>query len=392
MLQTAKPTTVPDPDRARASTSSSPARQRLESLDAFRGATIAAMLLVNNPGTGRAVYAPLRHAEWHGWTFTDLIFPFFLWIVGVAMTLSFEKRLGSGDARGMLLRHALRRSAVIFALGLLLAAVPRFDLGGLRIPGVLQRIAVCYLAATVIYLWTGIRGQILWTAALLGGYWALMRLVPVPGYGRGVLDVDGNFAHYVDSILLRGHMLAARTWDPEGVVSTLPSIATTLFGILTGHILRSRRGAPERTVWIFLSGNVLIVAGLVMDAWLPINKNLWTSSFSVFMAGMAASVFAGCYWLIDVQGLRRWAKPFTIYGMNAIAVYVMAGLLARLLGYATVAAGAGSAITLKEYLFQRVFAPLAQPVNASLLFAFCFVLIFFGIAYLMYRFKWFIKV
>ncbi len=393
MAQTLNPAAAPVPAEGETGTRAPAPRtkQRLESLDVFRGATIAAMLLVNNPGTGDAVYPPLRHAEWHGWTFTDLIFPFFLWIVGVAMTFSFAKRLACGDGRGTLLLHALRRSAVIFALGLFLAAVPRFDPGTIRIPGVLQRIAVCYLVATVIYLWSGVRGQILSTAALLGGYWIVMRFVPVPGHGAGALDVDGNFAHYVDSMLLRGHMWASNTWDPEGIVSTLPAIATTLLGILTGHILRARRSAPEKTAWIFLVGNALIVAGLAMDAWLPINKNLWTSSFSVFMAGMAASVFAACYWLVDVQGLRRWAKPFAIYGMNAIALYVMAGLLAKLLAYVRVSAGAGPALTLKAYLFSRLFAPLAAPVNASLLFGLCFVLIFFLIACLMYHFKWFYK-
>ncbi len=366
---------------------------RLESLDVFRGATIAAMMLVNNPGSGKAVYPPLRHAEWHGWTFTDLVFPFFLWIVGVAMTLSFARRTGRGEDRTRLLLHAVRRSTIIFALGLLLAAFPFFDLDTLRIPGVLQRIAVCYFVATLIFLHTGVRGQVGWTFVLLIVYWALIRFAPVPGYGAGVLEKEGNFAQYVDNLYLKGHMwVATKTWDPEGIVSTLPAIATTLFGILTGHMLRTRWSAGEKAAWLFVSGNVLIVAGLLLDSWLPINKNLWTSSFAIFMAGMAGSVFAFCFWIVDGKGFRKWTRPLAIYGMNAIAVYVLAGMLARTVGSIEVAGGTGPAITLKEYIFQAVFAPLASPVNASLLYAFCFVLILYAVAWFMYWRKWFIRI
>jgi len=366
---------------------------RLESLDVFRGATIAAMMLVNNPGTWEAVYPPLRHAEWHGWTFTDLIFPFFLWIVGVAMTLSFAKRVARGESKSRLVLHALRRSAVIFALGLFLAGYPFFSLSTLRIPGVLQRIAVCYLIATLIFLYNGVRWQIAWTAVFLAVYWVLMKLVPVPGYGAGNLDKVGNFAQYVDSLFLSGHMWAAtKIWDPEGIVSTLPAVSTTLFGILTGHLLRARWSSEERTAWMFVSGNVLIVAGLALGMWLPINKNLWTSSFAVFMAGMALSTFAFCYWVVDVRGCRKWAKPFSIYGMNAIAVYVLAGVLARTLGLIKLSSEGGNTITLKEWIFRMFFAPLASPVNASLLYALCFVLVLYGMAWVMYRRRWFIKI
>ncbi len=366
---------------------------RLESLDVFRGATIAAMMLVNNPGTSEAVYPPLRHAEWHGWTFTDLVFPFFLWIVGVAMTLSFAKRIARGEDRARLLRHTARRSVVIFALGLFLAGFPFFDLATLRIPGVLQRIAVCYFVASLIFLYTGVRGQLACTFVLLAIYWVLMRFAPVPGYGAGVLEKEGNFAQYVDIHFFRGHMWAAtKTWDPEGIVSTLPAIATTLFGIFTGHMLMTRWSAEEKTAWMFVAGNVLIVAGLSLDPWLPINKNLWTSSFTVLMAGMAMSVFAFCYWIVDVKGYRKWSRPLAIYGMNAIAVYVLAGMLARTVNIIKVAGQDGGTITLKEWVFQAVFAPLASPVNASLLYATCFVLILYAAAWFMYGRKWFIRI
>ncbi|MGA2436359.1 MAG: DUF5009 domain-containing protein [Bryobacteraceae bacterium] len=365
---------------------------RLVSLDVFRGATIAGMILVNNPGSWGAIYPPLEHAEWNGWTPTDLVFPFFLWIAGVAMTLSFAKRVERGDDRRKLFLHTLRRAAMIFALGLFLNAFPFFHLATLRIPGVLQRIAVCYLIAAAIFLRTSWRGQVAWIAGLLAGYWVLMTLVPVPGYGAGFLGKEGNFAQYIDSLILKGHMWGqTRIWDPEGIVSTLPAIATTLFGILTGHLLRSSRSAPEKATWMFFSGNVLLFAGLVMNWWLPINKNLWTSSFSVFMAGMALIVFAVCYWLVDVQGYRKWARPFEIYGMNAIAVYVLSGVLARLLDVIMVS-GASEPQSLQGYLFEHLFAPLASPLNASLLWALAYVGLLYGIAYFLYRKKWFVKI
>jgi predicted acyltransferase len=362
---------------------------RQVSLDVFRGATIASMILVNNPGNWGAVYAPLRHAEWNGWTFTDLVFPFFLWIVGVAMALSFAKRVERGDSRGRLFLHVLRRSAIIFGLGLLLNGPPAFDPATWRIPGVLQRIAVCYLIAAAIFLLSSWRGQVLWIAGLLAGYWMLMTLVPVPGLGPGWLEKGANLAQYVDQHVLGRHMWAQTgTWDPEGIVSTLPAIATVLFGSLAGHLLRSARGAEEKTAWMFFSGNALIVAGLVMNVWLPINKNLWTSSYSVFMAGMAASVFACCYWLVDVKGYRAWGKPFAIYGMNAITVYVLAGALEAALFTIQVSPH----VSLQGFLFQHIFAPLASPVNASLLWAVCFVLAIYAVAWFMYRRNWFWKV
>jgi len=226
---------------------------RLSSLDVFRGATIASMMLVNNPGNWNAVYPPLRHSAWHGWTFTDTIFPFFLWIAGVSMTFSFAKRLERNDRRARLLTHTLQRAATIFLLGLFLNLFPLFQFSTVRIPGVLQRIAVCYLIAGAIFLYTSLRGQIVWTASLLLVYCALMKLAPVPGFGAGILEREGNFAQYVDQMVLSGHMWAStRTWDPEGIVSTLPAIATILFGILTGHLLRSRVTPESKTAWLMV--------------------------------------------------------------------------------------------------------------------------------------------
>jgi predicted acyltransferase len=370
--------------------------QRLLSLDVFRGATIAGMMLVNNPGDWGHVYAPFLHAKWHGWTFTDLIFPFFLWIVGVAMTLSFAKRRERGDSSSKLLIHALRRAAIIFGLGLFLNGFPYYDFSIIRIPGVLQRIAICYLIGSIIFLYASTRWQIVWTGVFLALYWLLVAIIPVPGYGAGVLEPTGNLAWYIDSQVLAGH-----TWrgapvpgfDPEGIFSTLPAISTLLFGILTGHMLRMQKSPEERTSWMFVVACLLLFAGVVMDNWLPINKNLWTSTYSVFMAGMALLVFAWCYWIIDVRGYKRGMKPFAIYGMNAITVFVLAGVVGRLMGLITVGTTPeGNAVSLKTWIYNTLFTPIAGPYNASLLFALAFVLFLYAIAYVMYRKNWILRV
>ena len=375
---------------------------RLVSLDAFRGATIAAMLLVNNPGSWSDVYTQLDHAKWNGWTFTDLIFPFFLWIVGVSMTLSFSRRLEQGADRKELFRHVLVRAAIIFGLGLFLATFPfgllpthHFSLAKVRIPGVLQRIAVCYAFAGAIGLRMGWRGQLGWTVGLLGAYWLMVMLIPVPGYGAGVLEPTGSLAWWVDS-----HVLAGHTWsgapvpgfDPEGIVSTLPAIATALFGLLAGHVLLLPASDKKKTWWLLAGGALLVALGSLMNRWLPINKNLWTSSYAVFMAGGAAIVMAVFYWLIEVCGWRRWATPCVIYGMNAIVMFVLAGVVGRLLILIAWTGADGSTITLKGFIYQNCFAPLASPINASLLFAIAFVLAFFVVAWAMWRKRWFVKI
>ena len=367
--------------------------RRLLSLDVFRGATIAGMMLVNNPGTSSAVYPALRHSAWHGWTFTDTIFPFFLWIAGVSMTLSFAKRMERKDSRVRLLMHTIQRGATIFLLGFALNLFPLFQFSTVRIPGVLQRIGVCYIIAGAIFLFTRVRGQILWTAGLLIGYCALMKLVPVPGFGAGVLEKEGNFAQYIDQLVLSGHMWASsKTWDPEGIVSTLPAIATVLFGILTGHLLRARLNAESKVAWLMVMGTLLMGAGLVWAWWLPINKPLWTSSYSLFMAGMAANVFGCCYWLVDIKGYQRWSQPLAVYGMNAITVYVLAAGLAKLSSLIKVTGIDGNQITAGKWVFEHFYAPLASPVHASLLYALTYVAIFYGVSWFMYRLKWFVRV
>jgi predicted acyltransferase len=369
-----------------------PKRERLVSLDAFRGATMALMVLVNDPGDGRHTYGPLTHSAWNGWTVTDAVFPSFLWIVGVAITLSIANRVASGHSKPKLLMQIARRAAVLYALGLLIYAYPAFDLSTQRILGVLQRIAICYLIASAIYLTTSWRGQLAWIVGLLSSYWLMMKLVPVPHYGAGHLDVERNFAHYVDALLLGHHNYAStKTWDPEGIVSTLPSIATTLFGILAGHLLRLRKTLAERVTWMFCAGNVLIAVALICDIWLPINKKLWTSSFSMFMAGLDFVIFAIFVWLIDGLGYKRVVKPLVIMGMNAIAIYMASEILAEVLDAIHWRSGAET-VDLRGWMFHHLFAPLASPMNASLLYAVAYTLLMFVLAYGLYRRGWFLKV
>jgi len=366
--------------------------QRLVSLDAFRGATMALMVLVNTPGDGEHVYGPLRHAEWNGWTPTDVVFPSFMWIVGVALTLSLGRRIAAGVSRAQLLTQAFRRALILYMLGLLVYAFPDFNLSTQRLLGVLQRIAICYFIAVAIYLFTRIRGQIVWIVSLLAGYWLLMALVPVPGYGAGRLDVEGNLAHYIDRLVLGAHNYAqTKTWDPEGIVSTLPAIATVLFGIMAGHILRLERTLARRTAWLLAMGGILIVAGLICNTWLPINKKLWTSSFALFMAGLDFVIFAIMLWWVDVRGHVRFVKPVVIMGMNAIMVYLVSELLEVLLNALQFSSG-GHTVSARDWLFNTLFAPLASPINASLIYAIAYTLLMYVIAYVMYRRRWFVRV
>ncbi len=304
--------------------------QRRVSLDAFRGLTMALMVLVNNPGSGSDSYGQLRHSEWHGWTLTDTVFPSFLWIMGVAITLSMGRRLAKGASRSQLLRHASRRALILFCLGLAVYAFPHFNLETQRILGVLQRIAICFLAASAIFLYANVRGQVCWLAGLLGAYWLLMTLVPVPGYGAGRLDVQGNLAHYVDRLVLGRHDYApAGDWDPEGIISTLPAIATTIFGLLAGRLLAMERSLAGRVFRLFLLGCLLLAGGWICNYWMPINKKLWTDSFCLFMAGLDCAAYAIFVCLVDGLGWRTAVRPLKILGMNAIAIYMLSEFAAE---------------------------------------------------------------
>ena len=360
--------------------------QRLRSLDAFRGLTIVAMILVNNPGTWSDVYAPMRHAAWNGCTPTDLIFPFFLFIIGVAIAFSFDQRRGRGAGRADLLASIARRTVLIFALGIFLNGFPLFDWSVLRIPGVLQRVALCYCAASLVALALGVHGQCVSALLLVVGYWAVTALAPGDG-----LTPETTLAARVDDALLHAHLLHDG-WDPEGVLSSFPAVATTLVGVLAGHWLRSSRDAAERVAGLALVGGTLTMLGVLINRWCPINKSLWSAAYVVFTAGVALSGLALCYWLIDVRGYRRWATPFVIYGMNPIVAYVLSTLVAKEMLLWRVARADGSTLDLQRYLFETIFLPLARPTNASLLYAVAYVLVWLGVAVLLYRNRVLIKI
>ena len=364
---------------------------RLLSLDVFRGITIAGMTLVNNPGTWGAVYPPLQHAEWNGWTPTDLVFPFFLFIVGVSITLSLTRQIEKGSKQRDLILKIVRRSLVIFGLGLVIYGFPYYNLSTQRIPGVLQRIAVCFLIASIIFLKTGWKGQAAIATALLLLYWLIMMAVPAPGYAAGDLSKEGNLAAYVDRLLMPGHLWTP-IYDPEGLLSTMPAIATALFGVLAGRWIMSRREPMEKAAGLFVAGAFAIFIGWAWGALFPINKALWTSSYTVFTAGMALQFLALCYWLVDIKGYKRWAMPFVAFGVNAIIVYVLSSLMEVALDLPLLKNADGSAEGVKEYLFNHFFATWASPINASLLWALTYVLFWWVFAYVLYKRRIFVKV
>jgi predicted acyltransferase len=358
---------------------------------------MAMMVVVNNPGDWGNVYAPLLHAEWHGCTPTDLVFPFFLFIVGFAVTLSRKSASYSAIAS---------RAAKIILLGWFLAGFPYFNLATLRIPGVLPRIGLCYLAAASLYRACDIaaRGESQSTRdrltsrvtlgaalALLLGYWAVLMLVPGAGGVAGDLTPSGNVGAVIDRALMLGHLWKPE-WDPEGLLSTFPATGTTLIGVLAGVWFRNAGGLPRRAAGLAIGGSALALAGLAWSLLLPLNKGLWTSSYAVYTAGLGALLLAACVWCVDVRGWRRVSYPFTVLGTNAIALFVLSGLLAKLLGLIKVAAADGRAVSLKSIVYQHLFVPFATPVNASLLYAFANLAVLYGVLWVMYKRGVFLKV
>jgi predicted acyltransferase len=367
---------------------------RLLSLDVFRGITIAGMILVNNPGPSGRVYWPLEHAAWHGWTPTDLIFPFFLFIVGVSITLAFARRVEAGGTQHDLYPKILRRTVLIYAFGFLLAGFPYFNLSTVRLTGVLQRIAVCYLCAAVIFLKTSWRAQLWIAVGLLLAYWGVSEFVAAPGYAAGDLSREGSIASWVDRVVLGNHIWkgGGRVYDPEGLLSTIPAIATTLTGLLAGRWLREPREAHEKVAGLFVAGVACVVVGWAWNAWFPVNKALWTSSYVVFTTGMALQLLALCYWLVDIKNYRRWALPFRVFGVNALAVFVLSGLTARLMSLWKLPRADGRPGNLQTYIYEHLFAPWAAPAAGSLLYALLYVLLWLGLMWILYRRKIYLKV
>ena len=379
-------------------------RERLLALDVFRGMTVAGMLLVNNPGTWSAIYPPLEHAAWNGWTPTDLIFPFFLFIVGITTELSLRARRERGDDEQAILRQVLRRAALIYLFGILLAAFPFFTwlpipelpdatfvdrvvhrLAHLRLLGVLPRIALAYLFGALLTRRTTWPQQIGIVVVLLFGYWALMTLVPVPDTGvagRFVMDKpDQLLSAWLDRTVLGANHLwsGSKTWDPEGLLSTVPAIGTMILGSFAGRwISQQQRPLSERLAALFAVGALLMMAGLVWNWSFPINKSIWSSSYVLFTAGMGAVSLATCLWLIDVCGFRRWTFPFVVYGMNPMLAFLGSGLMARLtVSVLTLDAGDGTRLSVQGLLFNRYYASWLPPREASFAYAVTFVTVWF---------------
>lgn len=443
---------------------------RLVSLDVFRGMTIAGMIIVNNPGSWSHIYGPLKHAEWHGITPTDYVFPFFLFIVGVAIPIALGKRVAEGITRDVYFK-IITRSLAIFATGIALSALPLFDMtkstipvglkwiaalsaisalfflflrnykifgvlagiwaailictylagyeivpyniAGMRIPGVLQRIAVCYLVVSLIYLHTGWVKQVSLAIGLLLIYWALMTLVPVPGCEIATVDDKAcNLAAWLDrTILTEAHMWrSAKVFDPEGILSTIPAVVTTISGVLTGTWLTSsakagaqsntenspeggsKNGLEKKALGMFFFGVVCLAIGWSLSLVFPLNKSLWTSSYVMYTSGLALLTLASCYWLIDIKEYKKWSKPFVIFGVNALALFVFSGFMARILGLIKVSGDDGKVISLQQWIYTNIFLSIAEPVNASLFYAICFILLWLFFLWLLYRRRIFIKV
>jgi len=381
--------------------------KRLFSLDFFRGLTVAAMILVNNPGSWGHIYPPLEHAEWNGCTPTDLIFPFFLWIVGVSIAFA----MGSGKADPSLHRKiiikAVKRGFILYLLGFFLAIFGKImavfidgkslteAFQTVRLLGVLQRIGIVFIFSSIIFLKFSNKNIFKLFVLILAVYWALMTFVPVPGYGDANLEKETNLAAWIDRLILtESHTWAsAKTWDPEGVLSTLPAIATCLFGVLVGVWMKRKDvAAADKVAWLFSAGTAAVVLGLLWDLQFPINKSLWTSSYVLYAGGLASIALALSYWIIDVQGYKKFTTPFVVYGVNAITVFFLAGLMPRVLNLIKITNADGSKTALLEKFYTTCYTPFFSPINASLLWAISYVLGFYVLLYVMYKKNIIIKV
>ncbi len=371
--------------------------QRLVFLDVVRGIVIAFMILVNNNGDELYAYWPLKHAKWNGWTPTDLVFPSFIFLVGISIVLSTQARIARGETKSVLLLHALRRAAILFALGLIVHGFPNYPLATMRIYGVLQRIALCSFVATVLYIWDRrVVTLASVAAACLLAYWILMRWVPVPGFGlpgRDIpfLDKDMNWVALVDRHLFP-RRLYETTRDPEGLISTIPAIATCLLGVLTGLWLRMQRELTTKLGGLLAGAIAGVALGSLWGHWFPINKKLWTSSYVLFAAGCTLLVLAICFFVIEIKKRGgAWTYPWKVFGSNAIIAYAFSELLSTTIEHIHIGQS-GHLVTLKELIYTRVFYPIVDPSFGSLLYSLSFVLVCFVPSLVLFRKRIFIKI
>jgi predicted acyltransferase len=399
------------------------AAPRLASLDVMRGLTIAGMILVTDPGTYSAVFPPLTHAAWQGATPTDMIFPAFLFMVGVSTVFSIEARMRRGATPAALIVHILIRTVVLLVLGLLVNGFPFYDLHHLRIPGILQRIALCYAAAALLYLTIARVGKaesavessaqnattrtaavlIIAIAILLIGYWALLRYFPGPGFGPARYDSLGYLGAYIDrAVFTTRHLWAwgltpgyGVTYDPEGLLSTLPAFANTLLGVLTGVWLRMPRPARSKAADLLYFGALLFLVAWPLSSLMPINKRIWTSTFALLSGGVALLAFALLYWLLDIRSAPRWTRRalglLRIFGTNAIAAFVLSSFITATLD-AVHFNIAGVTLSLHHAAHQYLFAPWLPPRIGSLAYALAIVALNGAFLYPLYRKRLYLRV
>jgi predicted acyltransferase len=360
--------------------------KRIISVDSMRGYTIAVMLMVNFPGNSDKVYPTLQHSAWNGLTFTDIVAPFFLFIVGTSIVLAFDPKIQKGTPPRSFHRKIIIRAVKIFAIGMFLNLLPQFDFSNIRWTGTLHRISIVYFVCSFLFLYTNWRQQIWLSVVILVGYWIAMTTIPTPGYDRVMLEPGVNLAAWVDSQYLPGRMWQG-TWDPEGILSTFPSIVTCLTGMLAGRMIRSRLPTLELSVWLMVVGVGLAIIGYFWGLVFPVNENLWTSSFVAVTSGFAFLLLGSALFLVDIQGYTRYAQTGIIFGSNAIAVYVLADILSLVFYQAKF----GSK-TLNTWVTNGLDEMgLSSPLS-SMIYAVAFVSICFIPCLWMYRKKIFIKV
>lgn len=364
--------------------------KRILSLDVFRGLTIVLMILVNSQGNQYA-YPILEHASWDGCTLADIVFPFFLFIVGLTSVVSLKKSREL-PCKSELYKRIFQRSMILFGLGIFLNVFPYFiNLHTIRIYGILQRIAVCYLICSVLYLNTAIKTQILIFLGILLGYWFVMTVVPVPGFGADQLTMNASWVSYFDQLFFSSAHLLGKTYDPEGFFSTIPSIATTLSGVLAGSLLLSSLSNQKKCLILFLIGLAFLLSGWIWSYSFPINKNLWTSSFVLWSSGLALVIFAFCFLVIDILNYTKWALPLKIFGMNALFAFVFHVLLLKLQFAFYFPLSNGTSGNLKAKITDYLFWMFSN-ANAALAYSLIFLLLNFFVVSYLYKRKIFISI